>query len=79
MSNDKLFELYVLLNTLEALEKTKGKITFQKALHITEMAYRHRRRMRRLVNRRFSPICRYCRRHERKNPNNGYRRLCKTR
>ena len=31
MSNDKLFELYVLLNTLEALEKTKGKITFQKA------------------------------------------------
>ena len=31
MSNDKLFELYVLLNTLEVLETTKGKITFQKA------------------------------------------------
>ncbi|OED29678.1 DUF6508 domain-containing protein [Methanosphaera sp. WGK6] len=31
MSNDKLFELYVLLNTLEVLETTKGTITFQKA------------------------------------------------
>lgn len=31
LSNDKLFELYVLLNTLEVLETTKGKITFQKA------------------------------------------------
>lgn len=30
MSNDKLFELYVLLNTLEVLETTKGTITFQK-------------------------------------------------
>lgn len=31
MSNDKLFELYVLLNTLEVLETTKGTITFKKA------------------------------------------------
>lgn len=31
LSNDKLFELYVLLNTLEVLETTKGTITFQKA------------------------------------------------
>lgn len=31
LSNDKLFELYVLLNTLEVLEMTKGTITFQKA------------------------------------------------
>lgn len=31
MSNDKIFELYVLLNTLEVLETTKGTITFKKA------------------------------------------------
>ena len=31
MSNDKIFELYVLLNTLEVLETTKGSITFKKA------------------------------------------------
>ncbi len=31
MNNDKIFELYVLLNTLEVLETTKGTITFQKA------------------------------------------------
>lgn len=31
MNNDKIFELYVLLNTLEVLETTKGKITFKKA------------------------------------------------
>lgn len=31
LTNDKLFELYVLLNTLEVLETTKGTITFQKA------------------------------------------------
>ena len=31
MSNDKIFELYVLLNTLEVLETTKGSIKFRKA------------------------------------------------
>ncbi len=31
LNNDKLFELYVLLNTLEVLETTHGKITFQNA------------------------------------------------
>lgn len=31
MSNDKIFELYVLLNTLEVLETTKGTIKFKKS------------------------------------------------
>ncbi|MDO5851579.1 MAG: DUF6508 domain-containing protein [Methanobacteriaceae archaeon] len=31
LTNDKLFELYVLLNTLEVLGTTKGKVTFENA------------------------------------------------